>query len=166
MKIERGTIVTLEYDVTTSDGQIVESSQLSSAVTIMQGYGSLLPGLEQHLEGMEAGEEKQVELAPEEAFGRSEDAPVQKISRSEFPAGTEFEVGMGFEANAPDGQLLQLEVMEVDEAWVMTRIKHPLADQSISVEFKVLETRAPTEKELEQQRPILAPPPAPKSAVA
>lgn len=164
MKIRCSTVVTLAYDITTQRGEIIESSDLTGPVTIMQGQGSVLPGLDAHLKGMEPGQTKSVQLPPKEAFGRSEDAPIKEIPKDEFPAAHNLQAGERFEADLPAGGTVRLEIVEVMEEHVSTKILHPLADETINLDFRIIETRDPTEREKELGQPVLCPPPLKKSA--
>lgn len=159
-------IVTLAYDITTQRGEIVESSDLTGPITIMQGQGSILPGLDMHLEGMSAGEDKSVQLPPEQAFGRSEDAPIKEIPRDEFPSSYELKEGERFEADLPDGGTVRLEIVELMQAHVSTRVLHPLCDETINLDFRIIEVREPTQRERELGQAVLSPPPAPAQALS
>lgn len=161
MKIRCSTVVTLAYDITTQRGEIVETSDLTGPVTIMQGQGSVLPGLDAHLDGMQAGESKTVQLPPKEAFGRSEDAPIKEIPKDEFPGASHLKQGERFEADLPAGGSVKLEIVEVMKDHVSTKILHPLVDETINLDFRVIEVRDPTEREKELGQPVLSPPPAP-----
>lgn len=164
MKIRCSTVVTLAYDITTQRGEIVESSDLTGPVTIMQGQGSVVPGLDAHLEGMEVGDTKSVQLPPEEAFGRSEDAPIKEIPKDEFPAAHNLKAGERFEADLPGGGTVRLEIVELMEEHVSTKILHPLADETINLDFRIIEVRDPTQLEKDRGQPVLSPPPVKQSA--
>ena len=77
MKVETGHVVTLTYDITDAEGEIIESSDLSGPVSFLVGKGAIIPGLDKRVIGMAKGEEKTFELPPEEAFGRPEDGPTK-----------------------------------------------------------------------------------------
>ena len=68
MKIAENTWVKLTYRILDDEGNEVESSG-EEAVTYHHGQGELLEGLEEALEGGEAGQELEVELRPEQAYG-------------------------------------------------------------------------------------------------
>ena len=93
MKIESGTVVTLAYDITTANGEIVESSDISGPISLLHGVQTIIPGLAKRLEGLEEGAEATFEFPPAEAFGTVADAPTQVMNKAEFPADTKFEVG-------------------------------------------------------------------------
>ena len=161
MKIESGTVVTLAYDITTANGEIVESSDISGPISLLHGVQNLIPGLAKRLEGLEAGAEQTFEFPPEEAFGSSADAPTQVMNKNEFPAGTKLEVGEKFVAKLPNGQAIHLVVKEVRDADLDVAMVHPLADQTIGMSVRIVSVRAATSKETEAGRAMVKPPPPP-----
>ncbi|NVB41551.1 peptidylprolyl isomerase [Pseudenhygromyxa sp. WMMC2535] len=161
MKIEQGTVATISYDITTAEGEIVESSDISGPIAILVGSQSLIPGLDKHLVGLEAGAEETFEIPPEEAFGTEDDAPTNVMARSEFPEDTKFEVGSKFVAKMPNGQPLHLAVREVTDESVTVAMIHPLAGKTINMGVKVVSVRAATGKEKEAGKAMTSPPPPP-----
>jgi FKBP-type peptidyl-prolyl cis-trans isomerase SlyD len=73
----------------------------------------------------------------------------------DLAAGTRFEAGM------PGGQTIVLEVVQVHEDQVVTRMIHPLAGMTITMSVKILAVREPTQAEVESGRSISKPPPPP-----
>src|SRR5688500_6334662 len=120
MKIAPGSVVYIAYDICTDDGEIVESSEINGTVAFVRGCGAIIPGLDQKLLGLQEGDERTFTFSPQEAFGRTEDAPKKVIKRSEFPAGAKLDKGVSFEAGIPGGQRIRLEVVDftADEATV------------------------------------------------
>lgn len=161
MKIAPGTVVTLAYDITDSSGEIIESSDISGPITFMHGKSGLIPGLDKRLDGLQAGDERTFEFPPEEAFGRSEDAPRRTLTRKEFPADAKLEPGSIFEAGMPGGQKVKLRIVDVDADAVTVAMIHPLADQTISMSVKVVNVREATAKEKEAGQVMTKPPPPP-----
>ena len=155
-------MVTLEYDLCTESGEILESSELGGPLSFIHGKGAMLPGLDRRIEGMSAGEDATFELAPAEAFGRVEDAPTREIPRREFPASAELRPGVGFAADLPGGQTIQLQIQEVGEEVVTVRMIHPLAGKSLKMSVRVMGVREATAKEQEAGRVLSRPPPPPR----
>lgn len=162
MKVESGTVVTLEYDITREDGEIVESSDISGRVSFVQGRSGLIPGLDKRLVGMELGQEATFEFPPEEAFGRVEDAPKKTLPKDSFPKEQALDVGSEFEAGLGSGQTIRLRVADVAGDNVVVQMIHPLAGQVIGMSVKVVGVRKATPAELETGKVQTAPPPPPK----
>lgn len=163
MKIAPGTIVTLAYDITTAEGEIVESSDISGPISILHGQQAMIPGLDKRLEGLERGAEQTFEIPAAEAFGTVDDAPTKAVPRAEFPAEPELKVGSRFEAKMPNGQALTLLVREIGDEQVTVAMVHPLAGKAINVSVEIKEVREATAKERELGRAMVKPPPVPGS---
>jgi len=161
MKIEAGTVVTLAYDITTANGEIVESSDISGPISLLHGKQTLIPGLAKRLEGLEEGAEETFEFPPEEAFGTVDDAPSNELSKKEFPEGTALEVGAKFEAKLPNGQPVHLAVKAVSDDTVTVAYVHPLAGQTIGMSVRIIGVRKATGKEEELGKAMVKPPPPP-----
>lgn len=162
MKIAEGTVVTLAYDITSADGEIIETSDISGPITFMAGSSGLIEGLDSRLSGMEQGQDETFTFEPAEAFGTLADAPTKTIARNELPAG-ELQPGAAFEATVGNGQTIKLVVHEVrDDEAVVVKLVHPLADQQIGMSVKVLGVRAATAAEKTAGKAMTAPPPPPR----
>lgn len=143
MKIASGKLVTMEYELLLEDGKLLESSEERGPIKYVQGSGQMLQGLEDRLEGMSAGEEKEGRIPAAEAYGDEEDMPTLEIPAAEFPGGTEVNPGTDFQAKDPEGNPITFTVLEVDEEAVKVRLNHPLAGQSISFKVKIVAVSDP-----------------------
>jgi FKBP-type peptidyl-prolyl cis-trans isomerase SlyD len=161
MKIENGVVATLAYDITTVEGEIVENSDISGPISILVGQQSLIPGLDSRIIGLVAGDEKTFEIPPAEAFGTTETAPTNEMNKAEFPAGTKFEVGQGFEAKLPTGQSIYLKIVKVADDKVTVAMLHPLADKTLTMSVRIVGVRPATAKEKESGKAMVKPPPPP-----
>lgn len=151
MKIEEGKRVRLRVKLQVVDGEVIEKN----IVEYFQGGGTMLPGIERLLDGCPVGTIKAGVLAADDAFGAPESQPTKTISRSEFPANADLEIGTKFVAKDAGGkQDIVLQIETVDEKNVVVRLCHPLADKDIRYELEVLGVSDPT------------PPPLPADAIA
>lgn len=152
--IESGRIVRIECELKVSGGDVIESSKKSGPVEYRHGSGQLLAALEQKLEGMKPGEEKQGTIPAKEAFGAGPTIE-QKIPRASFPAETKLDAGTRFEAKL-GGTAVFLEVLAVDGDDIRAKVIHPLADKDLEFSVKVLAVRPPPP-------PVPSVPPPPES---
>ncbi|MBL4683858.1 MAG: peptidylprolyl isomerase [Nannocystaceae bacterium] len=163
MKVQAGHVATLTYDITNDQGEIIESSDLSGPVSFLVGKGAIIKGLDSRIVGMDEGEEAQLTIPPEEAFGRPDEGPTRPIPRSEFPKEAKLDKGLRFEAGmaASADQTIMLEVVSSDDEIVTVRMIHPLAGQTIGMAIKVLSVREATSAETQAGRAVSKPPPPP-----
>lgn len=149
MKIDKGKRVFLKIKLMAGD-QLIEEN----AVEYFQGAGTMLPGLEKVVEGLEAGAVKKGELKADDAFGDEKYAHKKQLSRKEFPEDAKLEPGLQFAATGADNSTnVILRVKKVTDETVDVVMLHPLADKDISYELEVLKVTDPT------------PPPPPPGAV-
>ena len=137
----------MNYELATPQGEVVESSAKRGPLVFMHGKGVMLPGLDKRLDGMEEGHKEVLDLAPEEAFGKIEDAPEKTIARSEFPAQIDLKPGIAFAADLPGGHTIQLVVKTADDKEVVVRMVHPLAGKALKMSVEIGSVRAATAEE-------------------
>lgn len=134
MKIEAGKRVQLRVVLKTDQGETIEDNEIH----YVQGAGTILPGLEEELEGLEKGAQKSGTLPPDRAFGSPEHRVEKAIPRGEFPEDAELKAGERFGAKGPNDQDIILRILEADGESVRAELVHPLADTPISYEAEVL----------------------------
>ncbi len=149
MKIGKDTAVTLTYQLTTLSGELLEEATLESpAVYLHGGYDGIFPKVESSLEGKTTGDELDVVLEPEDAFGEY-DADLVRVEPAHlFPQ--EVQIGMQLEGASEDGEHTMLyTVTDVAEGQVVVDGNHPLSGQSLRLQCRVQDIRAALPEEVE-----------------
>lgn len=150
MRIERGTVVTLSYEVRNPDGEPLEEAQ-SDLAYLHGGYGGIFPKVEAALEGKEVGHELALTLDPEEAFGEYDAELLRVEPRDRFPES--LQVGMQFEGvpgeGAEDAQTRIYTVTDVADDKVVVDANHPWAGERLWFKCSVTAVRKATPEELE-----------------
>lgn len=136
--IEAGRTVSIEYTLKLADGEVADTNVGGQPLTYQQGQGQLLPALEAELEGLGAGDTKEVELSAERGYGPVRDELFQAIPKEQIPEDARS-VGAVLVAQAPGGQQTQVRVAEVKESEVVIDHNHPLAGQELHFDIKVLD---------------------------
>ena len=148
MQITKNAVGVLEYELTDDEGEVLDTSAGRAPLAYVHGTGSLIPGLENELEGKSAGAAFKVKVPAEEAYGPRIEELVQSVSRSHMPADVELQVGMQFEARGPQGSQV-VTVVKIDGDDVTLDGNHPLAGVTLNFDVKVVEVREATAEELE-----------------
>lgn len=128
--------VTLHFAVLLESGEEVDTTRRGKPATFEMGDGSLLPGFEEALRGMRAGDDAQIELAPEQAFGEHRRDNVQLIARERF-RDVDLEPGTIVSFAAPDGELPGV-VRRLFDRTVEVDFNHPLAGRRIVFDVSIL----------------------------
>lgn len=151
MKIEKGRRIKLKVDLSVVGGQQLEKS----TVEYIQGAGTMLPGLETVLEGLEKGAKRDGVLKATDAFGNPAMHPLKKMKRTEFPKGVELEVGQKLVAASADQAHMNiiLQVVKISGDDIEVKLVHPLAEKDIKYSVEVVQVSDPR------------PPPVPAQAI-
>ncbi len=148
MKIASGSVVGIDYSLHLGDGRVVDASEPGDPLTYLHGEGQIVPGLESALEGLSAGDRKEVVVAPGEGYGEHDPRGVQEVPRGAFPADFDPQVGMQLTAEGPGGEPVPFSVREVRPETVLIDLNHPLAGKTLHFDVTVREVRAATPDEI------------------
>ena len=147
MRIERGKVVTLIFELRNAQGDSLEEADAEVAY-LHGGYGGIFPKVEGALEGREAGAEVAVTLEPEDAFGEYDAELLRVEPRERFPE--TLEVGMQFEGvpGEAEEEALIYTVTDVTDDAVVVDGNHPLAGERLWFKCSVKGVRAATADEM------------------
>lgn len=148
MKIAENTVVSIHYELTSTEGEVLDTSKDKDPLTYLHGTGGLIPGLEKALAGHEVGDAMDVEVAPEEAYGPVNSELIQAVPRTAFEGVDKIEPGMRFEATGQNGEPQPITVAAVEEESVTIDANHPLAGATLRFNVSIEKIRAATEEEL------------------
>jgi FKBP-type peptidyl-prolyl cis-trans isomerase SlyD len=148
MTIDDKRVVSIHYTLKNDEGETLDSSQGREPLAYLHGAGNLVPGLETALSGKAAGDQLQVTVEPEEAYGPANPDLVQAVPLAAFEGVEEVRPGMQFEAKGPDGRAQRVVVEEVGEQEVVINGNHPLAGQALHFDVTVEEVREATPEEI------------------
>ena len=143
MKISARTVVTLDYQVTDPQHELVDPGE--QPLVYLHGSGGLFPKLEAALEGKAAGDLVEVLLEPDEAFGEYDDERVTTERLENLPEGVV--VGMQLEGASEHGRHL-VRITEIDDGTAVLDGNHPLAGVTLMFSCTVSEVRAATAEEV------------------
>jgi len=138
MKIEYGKKVTMEYELTV-EGQHVDSSKERGPMTFIQGRNMNIPkGLTEKLNGVEEGQEIEVDVDPERGYGLADKRKLQEIPLSGIPKGIDPKPGMIFRLQSDEHGMTIVGIAEVRKNSVIVDMNHPLAGKELHFKIKVL----------------------------
>jgi len=135
--IENGAKVQLEYTLKDDGGKVLDSNKGHEPLTYTQGQKQIIPGLEQALSGMHAGEEKKVTIKPVDAYGEVNPNAVTEVPKEMLPPDA-LKVGTELMAQSQAGDRRIVRIKEVKEKTVVIDLNHPLAGKTLFFDVKVL----------------------------
>ncbi len=140
--IENGAKVQLEYTLKDDGGKVLDSNKGQEPLTYTQGQKQIIPGLEQALSGMHAGEEKKVTIKPVDAYGEVNPKAVTEVPKEMLPPDA-LTVGTELMAQSQAGDRRIVRIKEVREKTVVIDLNHPLAGKTLFFDVKVLVVEPP-----------------------
>ena len=140
MKIQKHTVVTLNYTLKNSEGEIMDTSEGREPLVYLHGVGGLIPGLEAELEGKEIGNSFSTVIAPEDAYGKRSDDLLHVVPKSGFQGDEEMQVGMRVQLETEQGPAIAT-ISKIEGENVTLDLNHPLADMELHFSVDVLDLR-------------------------
>lgn len=148
LQVADNRVVAIHYTLTDSDGEQLDSSAGGEPLVYLHGAGNIIPGLENALLGKKAGDSLQVVVQPEDGYGELIEELRQVVSIDLFEGVDELEVGMMFETQNEEGNLL-VTVTAIENGNVALDANHPLAGEVLHFDVSIEEVREATAEELE-----------------
>lgn len=139
--VKSGDRVKVHFTGKMENGEVFATSHEHEPLEFQVGDGSVLPGVDRAVQGMNQGEYKTVTIPPAEGFGEQTESLIMIVDRSKFPK--EFEPREGMELNIPqpDGSVVFLRILQIMENQIKLDANHPLAGKTLTFELELLEVQ-------------------------
>ena len=137
-QVKENNTVKVNYTGKLSDGQVFDTSEGKEPMEFTLGQGQLIPCFEKGLIDMKLNEKKTITISKEEAYGEINNDLIQEVEKTQLPQDMTPEVGMGLVSKTPDGQEMNLLVVEVREESIVIDGNHPLAGKELIFDLEVV----------------------------
>jgi FKBP-type peptidyl-prolyl cis-trans isomerase SlyD len=149
MKVAAQKVVTVTYTLTDEAEEVVDVAETEEPMTYLHGAGQLIPGVELALEGLAVGEEVEVDIDVDNAFGQYDEELRMEIPREELgEIADELEIGLELDLEFDEMELI-VTVEEFNDEIVVVDANHELAGLNLHFRGKVLDLREATAEEIE-----------------
>ena len=153
--IQKDTVGVFLYRLSSKDGTILDDGG-DDPMTYLHGYGNIVPGLENVMEGCAAGEAFRVELAPKDGYGEYIDVEPQPVHRNEF--GEQYfdllHEGHPIPLKNGQGERIVYYVFKKEGDYAYLTPNHPLAGQTLVFDIQIVRVREALPEEMEQGLPL------------
>lgn len=152
MKIGANKVVEFAYELEV-DGNIVDRTTKERPLDYIHGTGSLLPKLEEHIEGMEVGATFDVTLTPADAYGEINPDLIIDLPKAAFEVNGEVREDLLVPGNTIPmlnrmGGVIPGLVLEVTPETVKMDMNPQMAGKTLHFTGEIISVREATEKEL------------------
>ena len=149
MHVANNTVVVIDYTLTNDAGEVVDSSKGGEPLAYIHGIGQIIPGLENALEGKQAGDDVSVTVAPADGYGDYNEGLIQVVPRDMFQGVDTVEPGMQFHAQGPNGEMVVVTVAAVEEDSITVDGNHPLAGVQLNFAVEIMDVRDASQEEID-----------------
>ena len=152
LKIQMGSRISLHFALLMPSGEEIDTTRRGKPASLTLGDGNLLPGFEEALLGLSAGDDAQLVVPAEQAFGERVEANVRLLAKTlfaEFNSEEPLEPGLVVSFQAPDGELPGV-VKAVYDDTVQVDFNHPLSGSDITFDVSILSVAAPLAEDASQ----------------
>ena len=143
---KNGDLVRVHYTGRLDDGKEFDTSRDGGEpLEFTVGAGQVIPGFDEAVRGMSAGESKTIEIESDDAYGPHREGLVATVERARAKFPFEPQVGMNLLMPLPDDQQLEVVVTEVTDTHVTVDGNHPLAGKKLIFDIELV-GNAPQDK--------------------
>jgi FKBP-type peptidyl-prolyl cis-trans isomerase 2 len=136
--IENGKQVAIEYSVFSDDNTQIDSNVGKDPLIFLFGAHQILPALEEALRGLEVGDNKEVTLHPQHAYGEVNPHAFKKVAAKLIPEDLRFEGALLVVSDEQFGEML-IRVESIEGENIILDFNHPLAGKTLKFDVKVLD---------------------------
>ena len=139
-QVKEGDVVKVHYTGKLINGEQFDSSvERGEPLEFTVGAGQMIKGFDAAMPGMNLGEKKTINIAPEDGYGPRSEEAIIPFPKENIPADMKLEPGMQLTLSNQDGQPVPVIVVEVKDDVVVLDANHFLAGQELIFDIELVE---------------------------
>ena len=135
---KKGDSVKIHYTGTLEDGTVFDSSAGRDPLDFTLGSGQVIVGFDEAVLGMSIGDKKKVTISSHKAYGEKNEDLVIEVPKDQVPADLNPEVGQKLQMGGPNGELVVVTVVEVNDVVVILDANPPLAGKDLIFDLELV----------------------------
>lgn len=139
MQAKSGDVVRVHYTGRLLDGTTFDSSEGREPLEFTVGAGQMISGFDAGVHGMNVGDKKTIQIAPEDAYGLRDDEAVIEFPSENVPPDMKLEAGMQLTLRNQYGQPVNVVVLEIREDVIVMDANHMLAGKELIFDVELVE---------------------------
>ena len=138
-QVKEGDLVKVHYTGKLVNGEQFDSSVGREPLEFTVGAGQMIKGFDDAMPGMNLGEKKTINIAPEDAYGNRSEEAIIEFPKENVPTDMVLEPGMPLTLSNQAGQPVPVIVVEVKEDIIILDANHFLAGQELIFDIELVE---------------------------
>ena len=150
-KVQMGDVVSIHCIGKLKNGKVFENTYDGEPFIFQVGSPEIISGLSEALIGMEEGEEKEVVIPSEKAFGPRDENLVRTVPRDALTLDVEPEAGLMLNLiiDTPQGEMnFPATIVKVTDTELILDLNPPLAGEDLIFQIKLLKIISPDEENI------------------
>ncbi|MDF2952824.1 MAG: Peptidyl-prolyl cis-trans isomerase [Thermodesulfobacterium sp.] len=150
-KVQMGDVVSIHCIGKLKNGEIFENTFDKEPFVFQVGSPEVIPGLSEALIGMEEGEEKEVMIPSDKAFGPRDENLVRTIPKEALSIDVEPKEGLMLNliVDTPQGEMnFPATIVKVTDEELVLDLNPPLAGEDLLFQIKLLKIFSPEEENI------------------
>ncbi len=139
MLAEKGKRVKVHYTGKLTDGTVFDSSLEREPLEFVLGAGQMIPGFDKGVEGMKVGEQKNLQIAPQDAYGERNENLFFRVPPEAMPEDYTPELGDMLQITTDKGFPMRVTVAEIAEEHILLDGNHRLAGEELHFTVELTE---------------------------
>ena len=136
---KKGDHVKVHYTGKLTTGEQFDSSSNRDPLAFTVGAGQMIKGFDEAIPGMAVGDKKTINIAPENAYGNTNQDAIIDFPKSNIPEDMKLEKGMKLQLQNQDGQPIPVTVTEIKDEVVVLDANHELAGKELVFDIELVE---------------------------
>jgi peptidylprolyl isomerase len=138
-QVKEGDVVKVHYTGKLINGEQFDSSVGREPLEFTVGAGQMIKGFDAAMPGMNLGDKKTINIAPEDAYGARSEEAIIEFPRANVPADMKLEPGMQLTLSNQAGQPVPVVVVAVKDDVIVLDANHFLAGQELVFDIELVE---------------------------
>lgn len=130
--------IQVHYTGTLADGTVFDSSEGKDPLQVKLGAGTVIPGFDEALTGMEVGEKKTVTIPYLKAYGPHNAEMVMQIPITQVPEDMSPEIGDKMQVGGAAGEAMTVIVLDITDDFIVLDANPPLAGQDLTFALELV----------------------------
>ena len=138
-QVKEGDVVRVHYTGKLTNGEQFDSSIGREPLEFTVGAGMMIKGFDAAMPGMNVGDRKTINIAPEDGYGEKSEEAIIEFPKENVPDDMKLEPGMALTLSNQAGQPVPVTVVEVKDNVIVLDANHFLAGQELVFDIELVE---------------------------
>ena len=138
-QVKEGDVVRVHYTGKLTNGEQFDSSVGREPLEFTVGAGMMIKGFDAAMPGMNVGDKKTINIAPEDGYGEKSEEAIIEFPKENVPDDMKLEPGMALTLSNQAGQPVSVTVVEVKDNVIVLDANHFLAGQELVFDIELVE---------------------------